>query len=562
VKASQPVVIRGGTVVDGTGSPGERRDLVLSGGVVAASSEVPRDAVELDASGCIVAPGFIDIHTHYDAQVFWDPDLSPSCFHGVTTVVAGNCGFSLAPTRPQHRAVIAHTLENVEDMDFACLEAGVPWDFETFGEYLEAVERRGTTLNYAAYVGHTPLRLYVMGDDAYHRTATEEEVVAMQDVLASSLEAGAAGLATSFAITHRGLDGMPIPSRVADKAEFLALLDVMRRWGRGVVGVTSGEEWTFDELYELQPKIGVPFTYGALLSMPSGEHRRRLEVHAAGIAAGADVWPQVSPRPLTFAFRMDDPFPLNACDTFGELMRGSVDDRRRAYADPEWRRRTQAVTDAMSVARPRWDTYTIGESEVHPELEGMSLVQLAEDRGTTPLGALLDLAAGEVTMWVRAVAANDEVDEVAILLKAAHCALGLSDAGAHVGQLCDAPQATDFLGRWVRERDLMSIEEAVRRLTSAQADLFGFADRGRLVPGACADVVVFDPATVAPGPIRRVRDFPAGAERLTAPDPVGVRHVIVNGVPIRVDGEQLDVSSNRPGSILKPATRSTTVAVA
>ena len=435
MKASRPVIIRGGTVVDGTGSAAEQRDLVLSGGVVSASSEAPQDALELDASGCVVAPGFIDIHTHYDAQVFWDPDLSPSCFHGVTTVVAGNCGFSLVPTRPGHRATIARTLENVEDMDFACLEAGIPWDFETFGDYLGAVDRRGTTLNYAAYVGHTPLRLYVMGDDAYHRSATEEEVAAMQNVLASSLEAGAVGFATSFAVTHRGLEGMPIPSRVADRSEFLALLDVMRRWGRGVVGVTPGGQWSIDELYELQPMVGVPFTYGALLSMPSGEHRRRLDVHAAGIAAGADVWPQVSPRPLTFAFRMDDPFPLNACDTFGELMSGSIDDRRRAYADPEWRRRTQYAIDAMTVASPRWDTYTIGESKAHPELAGAHLVELATERRTTPLLALLDLAAEEPSMWVRAVAANDDEDEVALLLKAPHCALGLSDAGAHVGAI-------------------------------------------------------------------------------------------------------------------------------
>jgi N-acyl-D-aspartate/D-glutamate deacylase len=553
VSDSHAVVIRGGIVVDGTGCPGEQRDVAVADGLIVA--DVARDAVELDASGCVVAPGFIDIHTHYDAQVFWDPGLSPSCFHGVTTVVTGNCGFSLAPTRPEHRDIIARTLENVEDMDFAALEAGVPWDFVTFDEYLASVRRRGTALNYATYAGHTALRLFVMGEDAYRRPATADEVSAMQRVLAESLRAGAAGLATSFAPTHRGLDGMPIPSRVAEHSEFLALLEVMRDWGRGVVEVTAGEGWDFDGYYDLQPRIGVPFTFGALMTRPDGEHRRRLRVHADGIGRGADVWPQVSPRPLAFSFRMDDPFPLNACDVFAELMSQNSTERRRAYADPSWQDRAQSAIDAMPAARPRWDTYTISESDRHPELVGKRVADLAAERGQSPLRVVLDLAAEELSMWVRAVLTNDDEDEVAVLLQADHCALGLSDAGAHVGQLCDAPQATDFLGKWVRDRSLMPIEEAVRRLTSAQADLFGFVDRGRLVAGLAADIAVFDPSTIAPGPTRRVRDFPADSERLTAPEPVGVRHVLVNGVPIRVDESPVDDPAPRPGRILSPAPR-------
>jgi N-acyl-D-aspartate/D-glutamate deacylase len=209
----------------------------------------------------------------------------------------------------------------------------------------------------------------------------------------------------------------------------------------------------------------------------------------------------------------------------------------------------------MTVARPRWETYAVGESERFPELVGTGLVDLAARRETTPLGALLDLAVEEPTLWVRAVAANDDEAEVATLLAAEHCALGLSDAGAHVGQLCDAPQATDFLGRWVRDRQLMPIEEAVRRLTSAQADLFGFTDRGRLVAGAIGDIVVFDPRTVAAGPLVRVRDFPADGERLTAPEPVGVRHVLVNGTPIRVDEKRADTEGCGPGRIVRPNPR-------
>src|SRR5579862_1130546 len=196
------LVIKGGTVVDGTGSPGRRADVAVAGGrITAVGADLEGDRV-VDASGSVVAPGFIDIHTHYDAQVFWDPALTPSCFHGVTTVVAGNCGFSIAPTRSEHRELIARTLENVEDMDVAALAAGIPWDFETFPEYLDSVARHGVGLNYAAYIGHTPLRLFVMGDEAYERAATADEVAQMQAVLRQSLEAGAAGFATSFAITH------------------------------------------------------------------------------------------------------------------------------------------------------------------------------------------------------------------------------------------------------------------------------------------------------------------------------------------------------------------------
>jgi N-acyl-D-amino-acid deacylase len=553
--SQRPVVIRGGSIVDGTGAEARDGDVVIIDGRISASP-APDDAIVFDASGCAVAPGFIDVHTHYDAQVFWDRALTPSCFHGVTTVVAGNCGFSIAPTRPEHREIIARTLENVEDMNFETLSAGVPWNFEGFGEYLDAVSRVGPTLNWAAYVGHTPIRLFVMGADAYHRTASADEVEAMQTVLAASLRAGAAGFATSFAVTHVGLDGMPIPSRVADRAEFLALLDTVAEWGRGAVGVTTGGgAWTVDELYDLQPRVAVPFTYSALLSMPNGDHQRRLETHATGVAAGADVWPQVSPRPLMFTFRMDDPFPLNANEVFGELMSGDIAERCRAYANPSWRDRAERAFEAMSVARPRWDTYTFGESRQFTQLEGTPLTVLAARKGTTPLAALLDVAVQEPGISVRAVAANDDEDEVAKLLVAEHCTLGLSDAGAHVGQLCDAPQATDFLGRWVRDRGVMPLEEAVRRLTSVQADLFGFPDRGRLTPGAAGDVVVFDPDTIAAGPVVRVRDFPADADRLTAPEPTGVRHVLVNGSPIRVDERQLAASASGPGQIVRPAPR-------
>jgi N-acyl-D-aspartate/D-glutamate deacylase len=552
------LVIKGGTVVDGTGSPGVRADVAIDDGRVVAIGAGLDGERTLDAGDHIVAPGFIDIHTHYDAQVFWDPALTPSCFHGVTTVVAGNCGFSIAPTRPEHHEVIARTLENVEDMDVAALGAGIPWDFATFPEYLASVERHGTAMNFAAYAGHTALRLFVMGDAAYERAATPDEVAQMQAVLRDALEAGAAGFATSFALTHRGIDGLPVPSRFATREEFDALLETLGEVGRGVLMIAPGDQCHIDDLYDLQLRIGVPFTYGALLSSANGGHHRSVELNNEGWARGAQVWPQVSPRPLMFAMTMASPFILNMNPEFGALMSGSLDERRRAYEDPAWRARALEpwAGRAPSFGVPNWDKYTIVESKRHPELLERTVREVAAERGQEPFDALLDLALEEpdLALRVRSVVLNDDPDEVGKLLLDEHCTLGLSDAGAHVGQLCDAPAPTDFLGNWVRDRSLMPVETAVRKMTGTQADLLGLADRGYLREGAWGDVVVFDLDTVAPGPLRRVRDFPADAERLTADAPTGVRHVVVNGTPVRVDGERVDGDA-RPGHVVRPAVR-------
>ncbi len=548
------LVIRGGTVIDGTGTKGYRADVAIDGGRVTAIGQGLTGDRYLEADGYVVSPGFIDIHTHYDAQVFWDGALTPSCFHGVTTIVAGNCGFSIAPTRPEHHSLIARTLENVEDMDVATLEAGVPWDFSTFPEYLASVEKHGIGLNFAAYIGHTALRLFVMGDDAYERAATPAEVEEMQAVVAEAMEAGAAGFATSFAPTHRGADGKPVPSRFAERAEIEALLTTLGESGRGVAAFTPGENLGVQALYDLQPKIGVPFTYTALLTTPTGTHKAMIELNRRGWEAGSQVWPQVSPRPLQFSMSLAEPFTLNVNPQFAELMATGIPERREAYADTAWRATTlKAWETGQPFAKPRWDTYFFTESAAHPELDGRRLRQVAEERGEAPFDVLLDTALDEADLSLRVgcVLANDDVDELFTVLTEDGCTLGLSDAGAHVSQLCDAPQATDYLGNWVRDRKLTSLEDAVQRLTSRQADLFGLRDRGRLVEGAWADVVVFDPETIGPGPVRRVADFPTGSERLTADAPTGVRHVLVNGTPIRVDGVQ-DLTA-RPGQLAKPA---------
>ena len=274
------VVIAGGKVIDGTGAPAVAADVAIEGDRIVEIGTGLRGDRRVDADGCAVAPGFVDIHTHYDAEVFWDPSLTPSCYHGVTTVVAGNCGFSIAPTRPSDRDLLGRTMEKVEDMDPECLAAGIPWEeFESFPEYLEAVRRRGSALNYSAYIGHTPLRLYVLGPEAADRPATSDEVAAMVALIEEAMEAGAAGFATSMALTHVGADGRPIPSRVAQPEETQALCRAVGRSGRGVIGVNGGEGISFTECYDLQPSFGAPITYTAVLTVPSGAHLKAAEIH-------------------------------------------------------------------------------------------------------------------------------------------------------------------------------------------------------------------------------------------------------------------------------------------
>jgi len=555
-RMGKSTVIKNGLVIDGTGSPGRPADVRLEDGrITDIGANLDGDAV-IDASGRVVAPGFIDIHTHYDAQVFWDPALTPSCFHGVTTVVAGNCGFTIAPTRAADRDLIARTMEKVEDMDPATLNAGIPWEFETFGEYLDSIRRRGSLLNFAAYIGHTALRIFVMGDEAVGRVATDDEVARMADIVRQAMNDGAAGFASSFAVTHRGADGQPIPSRWADRREIDALCAAVGDTGRGVIGVNGGENLSLPDCYELQPRIGVPITYTALLTTSQGTHLKAAEIHRAGVARGVEVWPQVSCRPLSFSQTMVEPFTLNINPVFAELMPLSIDQRRAAYLDPAWRTRAVDFWASGQVLSPRWDAFEIMEAPSSPHVVGRRVAPLAEEMGVLPFDALMDLTLREpdLKLRVKALLANDDVDGITALLNTEQCTLGLSDAGAHVGQLCDAVLPTDLLGSWVRERKAITLEQAINKLTKVQADLFGFADRGVLRPGAFADVVVFDPATVSPGPTTRVRDFPADGERLTASQPTGMHHLFVNGVEVVRDGRILD-EELRPGHLVSPVVR-------
>ena len=547
------IVIRGGTLVDGTGAPGRPADVAVADGRIVGVGPGLDGRRELDASGQVVAPGFVDIHTHYDAQVFWDPALTPSSYHGVTTVVAGNCGFSIAPVRPDGVDLLARTLQHVEDMSFDTLAAGVPWDaFETFPQYLDAVEGRGVGLNYGCYVGHTAVRLFVMGPEAYERPATPAELAAMQHEVADAMAAGAIGFATSASPTHNGDAGRPVPSRVADLAEVEALLDPVRDAGRGVVALLPGGVIPHEDMFALQRRVGRPFTWTALLTIKGYPyHEGVVAAHEAARSEGVEVWPQVSCRPLVFQMNLLEPFTFNSRAAFAALMGKPVDEREAAYRDPAWRAATWAELQGRRGLPVNWPALSVAESDARPDLAGRAVVDIAEERGVTALDAMLDIALADgLRTRFNSVLANDDPDAIAWLLPRDDVLLGLADSGAHVSQLCDACFATDLLGPWVRDREVMPLERAIHKLTAEPARVYGLDDRGVVAEGKAADLVVFDPATVAPGPLRRVWDFPANGERLVADAPVGVTHTLVNGVPIRVDGEQV-APDRLPGVVLR-----------
>ena len=552
------LVIRGGTVIDGTGAPGRTADVAVTGGVVSEVGVGLAGKRALDASGHVVAPGFVDIHTHYDAQVFWDPALSPSCWHGVTSVVAGNCGFSIAPVRPEHRALLVRTLQHVEDMSPDTLFAGVPWDdFETFPQYLDAIERRGTLLNYACYVGHTAVRLYVMGEDGYERQPTPDEMASMQAVVAEAIAAGAAGFATSSSTTHNGDQGRPVPSRLAGVDELNALLQPLRALDKGVAALLPGENVKHADVFDIQRRVGRPLTWTALLTVKGFPwHEKIIEETNAARAEGIEVWPQVSCRPLVFQMNLREPFTFNMRDAFKELMDRPVEQRIAAYRDPAWRARAweelqgRAGNGALPID---FDSLLVAESSSHPELVNKRVTDIAQEWGVTPLDVMLDVSLAEnleTRFW--SVLANNDPDAIAWLLPQENVLIGLADSGAHVSQLCDACFATDLLGNWVRDKGVMTLERAIHKLSGEPARVFGLDDRGTIEVGKAADIVVFDPATVAPGPLRRVRDFPADGERLVADRPVGVRHVLVNGTVIREDEQAVpEALDARPGRLLR-----------
>lgn len=550
--------ITGGTIVDGTGNPGFVGDLGIKDGKVVALGKADGPATAtIDAVGKVVSPGFVDVHTHYDAQVLWDRMLTISPWHGVTTTVIGNCGFGVAPTRAIHRKLIMQTLEKVEGMSLEALEAGLgsSWPFETFPQYLDTLEKRGSAINIAALFGHTPLRLYVMGEESTERAATPDEIKAMKGLVREALEAGAIGFGTSVSVSHNGYAGKPVPSRQATVDEMDALVSVMGDMKRGLMQITIGREFSTRHMAEVSRKYGVPVTWTALLShlYGPGGHRKQLDLAAEQRKSGAMVIPQVSCRPLNFEFTFAEPFIFDVMKFMNEL---AVEDaktpgtRRRAYADPAWREKLRS--EVTPLFQRWWDRVVIAWAPSHRELEEQPLADAAARLGKDPVDLALDLAlANDLQARFRMAVMNFDEKEVAELITDPHTIIALSDAGAHASQLCDACYSTHLLGHWVRDRKTFTVEQAVHNLTQRPAEMFGITDRGLLAEGRPADVVVFDPRTVGPGPLKRVYDLPAGADRLVS-EASGIDAVIVNGQLIRRDGKDAVAANDKlPGRLLR-----------
>jgi N-acyl-D-aspartate/D-glutamate deacylase len=553
------LVIRGGLVVDGTGTPGRRADVGIAGGRIAVVGDVSeRGAREIDAGGLVVAPGFIDVHTHYDAQYTWDPYATSSIWHGVTTTVIGNCGFAIAPCRPADRDLIMRTLVKVEGMSLAAMRAGITWGFQTFPEYLDHLERCNPSLNVAALLGHSTIRQWVMGADSQHRVATAEEIEAMSALVRDAMAAGAIGLGSSTAEAHVGENGLPVASRLADKAEFLALTSAMGASGRGVFQATIGPKTSMEDLREIWRTSGRPVIWAAFFQRDDRPEYvpERLAITEAFHRDGAEVTPQVSCRPLTMDFTMRNPYPFEGMPAWQRVMKEPESRWLAVYGDPAFRAALKDDLDArrFAVFRGRWDLVQVLRvtRPEHKALEGLSVADLATQTAKHPVDAWLDLVTAD-GLSVEFLAGLLNTDDAVVGDLIAHplTLITLSDAGAHLSLMCDAGYSSTLLGRWVRDRRRLSLEAAVKRLSADPARAYRIPERGELKAGYRADVVVFDPSTVDAMPTEWVHDLPAGEPRFIS-RARGIEWSLVNGQPVLERGAVVERPAGaRPGEILR-----------
>jgi len=550
------LLIRNGTVVDGTGAPGKRADVgVREGRIVLLQDAIGDEARKtIDADGLVVAPGFIDPHTHYDAQICWDGALTPSSWHGVTSVVMGNCGVGIAPCRPAAREVAMRDLVNVEAIPFEVLNAGITWDWETFPEYMDAAARRRPALNLAFLAPLTPLRHYVMGESSLERSATEEETGRIKALLGEAMDAGAFGFSSTLLNQHLGYQGRPLACRNASRAELKAYCNALRERGKGAIefamtrqiGVMDDAELELLDFMLAESGRGVTFIAMFDRDDISEAVRTSLRKAAPMIARGAR--PQTSPLPLTREVNMRNPFSFAGFPAWKRVFEDKSKAAQAAvYRDPEFRSRfREDLKNPTSFGN--WARITVHEVKAPglKKYEGRTVAEIAAERGCDGVDALLDLTLeddleNEFTMQ----SFNTRTDRMAEILNNRDMLLGLGDGGAHLDMLCDSGYPTYVLGTWVREKKVLALEEAVRRMTSDPADFFGIRDRGRLAPGLAADLVVFDPATIgSAGRPERRYDLPGGAKRMVVRSQ-GVERTFVNGEPTWEKGALTGAAAGR-----------------
>jgi N-acyl-D-aspartate/D-glutamate deacylase len=526
---------------DGSGADATPGDLaVRDGRIRAIGRSLQVDAKQvIDADGLALMPGIIDSHTHFDAQVTWDPYLRPSPSLGVTTAVIGNCGFTIAPCRPADRELTMRNLTQVEGMSLDVLRLGIRWDFETFAQYLAQLKRGGSAVNLAAYVGHSSLRTWVMGGDAARREATSDEVEQMAALVREAMDAGAVGLASSTSPAHTGEGGLPMPSRLAADAEHLALVEAMAHRGGGVYMVTKGGQMPVSLLEEMSARSGRPVMIAALLHNGTNPKAVFADLDAISDAnqRGRKLIGQVSCCALTMDFTLASPYPVEGLASWKPALGKHGDALAAVLRDPAFRAGVRAELAASATFRlfnGEWDKVHVVEvrNAQHRQLEQRSIAEIAQSQGKDPLDVMLDLALAEglATIFTAQLLNSDE-EAVAKLLNHPHSLISLSDAGAHLTFFTDAGFGLHLMGHWVRERGAMPLAEAVRKLTQQSASIFGLRGRGELREGYAADLLLFDPASVGRGAKRRVHDLPGGAARLTT-DALGVHGVWVNGARV------------------------------
>jgi N-acyl-D-aspartate/D-glutamate deacylase len=552
------LLIRNGTVIDGTGSPGFRVDVGVRNGKIVALGQLGNDAIKvIDATGRMVCPGFIDPHTHYDAQVCWDPVLSPSSWHGVTTAVMGNCGVGLAPCPPHQREMTMWDLTNVESIPIEVLQRAIPWDWETFPEYMDAARRRGMGVNVGFLAPLTPFRHTVMGEASMDRAANAEETAQIAQLLKEAVAAGAMGFSTSAVRSHVGYKGRPLACRNTSQEEFRAYCHVLRDLGKGVIaiallkvpGMIAQDE--YDMLDLLLTESGRKVTWMSVFARDDypDAHSETLRIAEPLIKRGA--LPQATPKPLVSDIDMTNPFLFSHFDCVHPVFNQPPEVQMRVYADPEFRKAFKAALAKPSVARNDWRYYEVQEAEnpALKHLEGMTIAAIAKERDADPVDVLFDLSIQDnLKLRFTVTLLNGNDDRVAEIVDDPRVLIGLGDGGAHVDAMCDAAYPSVMLGKWVREKKVLTFERAVQRMTSEPADFFGIRNRGRIAVGLMADLVVFDPATVGcpPRPTPR-RDLPGGARRLVV-EPTGIDCTIVNGAVLFDHGRD---TGARVGQVLR-----------
>ena len=550
------LVIKNGLVLDGTGAPAKRADVsILNGSIFSIEEQVQEKAKRtIDASGLAVAPGFIDPHTHYDAQICWDGALTPSSWHGVTSVVMGNCGVGIAPCRPETREIAMRDLVNVEAIPFEVLKEGITWDWESFPQFMDAAAARRPALNLAFLAPLTPFRHYVMGEASMERAASAAETDDIKKLLGEAMDAGAFGFSSTLLNQHMGYAGRPLACRNASREELKAYCNALKERGKGAIEIAMTKQIGVMEDPELElldfmlTESARPITFIAMFDRDDISEAVRTSLRKAAPMIARGARPQTSPLPLTREINMRNPFSFAAFPSWQRVFEDKSKAAQAAvYRDPAFRNQFREELKRPA-AFGNWERITVHEvkSSNLKKWERQTVAEVAAAQGKDGVDAFLDLTlADDLDNEFTMTSFNNRVDRMAEILNNPAILLGLGDGGAHLDMLCDSGYPTYMLGTWVREKKVLSLEEAVRRMTSDPADFFGIKDRGRLVPGLAADIAIFDPATVGSlGRPERRYDLPGGAKRMVMRSQ-GIEYTIVNGAVTWQDGKLTGATSGK-----------------